>query len=250
MTASPSKTPEHWLNVLRGKWSEVPAGTTSRATTPKLLDLPDDQLLSIYGQARKESTEGPAFSIRGWYHLLYKDILRGKRVLDVGSGLGIDGIAFAEEGAQVTFLDIVDSNLQLVKRLCYLKKIDNVDFCYMENLSSLSALRRDFDVIWCQGSLINAPFEIIRVEAQELLKHLKKNGRWIELAYPKTRWEREGKMSFETWGDTTDGGAPWMEWYDLTKLLAILEPSKFNVVLNFEFHGGDFNWFDLERHDL
>jgi SAM-dependent methyltransferase len=240
-------SPEAWLNILRAKWCEVPAGSIARATTSSLLDLPHGELLKFYSQAAKESTEGDAFSIRGWYHHLYKDILRGKRVLDVGAGLGIDGIAFAEAGAHLTFLDIAESNLEVVKRLCDLRRIQDVDFCYLENLSSLSALRCDFDVIWCQGSLINAPFEIIRAEAQELLKHLKANGRWIELAYPRARWEREGRMSFERWGEATDGGAPWVEWYDLSKLLAVLEPSQFAVVLHFEFHNGDFNWFDLIR---
>jgi SAM-dependent methyltransferase len=241
------KNPDDWWKVLRAKWCEVPAGVSARATTSRLLDLPDNALLSFHSQASKESTEGDAFSIRGWYHVLYKDILRGKCVLDVGSGLGIDGIAFAEAGAQVTFLDIVESNLILLKRLCSLRGLQNVDFCYLQNLSSLSNLRGDFDVIWCQGSLINAPFEIIRAEVQELLKHLKPNGRWIELAYPKIRWEREGRMPFEKWGDETDGGAPWMEWYDLSKLLAVLEPSQFKVVLHLEFHNNDFNWFDLIR---
>jgi hypothetical protein len=45
----------------------------------------------------------------------------------------------------------------------------------------------------------------------------------------------------------TDGGAPWVEWYDLTKLHAVLEPARFDTVLYFEFHNSDFNWFDLLR---
>lgn len=38
-----------------------------------------------------------------------------------------------------------------------------------------------------------------------------------------------------------------MEWYDLEKLLRRLEPAKFQVILNLEFHKSDFNWFDLQR---
>jgi SAM-dependent methyltransferase len=249
MTVTPvcANTPDDWWNVLRKKWCEVPAGINTRATTSRLLDVADQLLLSFYSQARSEATSGEAFSIRGWYHTLYKDILRGKRVLDVGCGFGIDGITFAEAGAQVTFLDIVESNVLIVDRICKLRGIKNVEFCYLESFASFSHLRDDFDVIWCQGSLINAPFDIIRAETQELLKHLKRNGRWIELAYPKSRWERDGRMPFDKWGDETDGGAPWMEWYDLPKLRAALEPSQFEVVLYFEFHNSDFNWFDLIR---
>ena len=72
-------------------------------------------------------------------------------------------------------------------------------------------------------------------------------GRWIELAYPKARWERDGKMPFEQWGGKTDGGAPWVEWYDLDKVLARLYPAKFDVILHFNFHNDDFSWFDLIR---
>ena len=48
------------------------------------------------------------------------------------------------------------------------------------------------------------------------------------------------------WGEKTDGGAPWMEWYDLEKLLRRLEPYRFDTVLAFNFHDDDFNWFDLQ----
>ena len=112
-------------------------------------------------------------------------------------------------------------------------------------MESLSKLDTNYDVIWCQGSLINAPLDLVREEAQTLLKHLKIGGRWIELAYPKERWEKEGKMSFETWGEKTDGGAPWIEWYDLEKVTSILRPAWFDTILYFNFHNHDFNWFDL-----
>jgi hypothetical protein len=141
----------------------------------------------------------------------------------------------------------VETNLKVVRRLSQIREISNADFCYMESLETLSTLPSDFDVIWCMGSLINAPFQVIRAEAQELVKHLKPNGRWIELAYPRARWEREGQMPFDRWGDKTDGGAPWMEWYDLPKIMAMLAPARFDVVLNFDFHNKDFNWFDLIR---
>src|SRR6185295_16215044 len=121
---------------------------------------------------------GDSFSIRGWYHLLYKDILRGKRTMDVGSGFGIDGISFALEGAQMTFVDIVQSNLDVLKRICGLLKIDGVKFCHLENLDSINHLPFDYDFIWCQGSLINAPLTVIRNEAQALLRHLPPGGRW------------------------------------------------------------------------
>jgi 2-polyprenyl-3-methyl-5-hydroxy-6-metoxy-1,4-benzoquinol methylase len=236
-----------YFDNLRNKWHEVPAGDSYTVTTKQLLDLSNQELLDLWERIISDATTGPAFNVRGWYHLIYKDILRGKRVIDVGCGLGIDGITFAKHGARMTFVDIVESNLEVLKRLCRLLDLKDIDFYYMDDISSLSGLPTDYDVIWCQGSLIHVPFKVVYQEAQELLKHLVIGGRWIELAYPKERWEREGRMPFKRWGKKTDRGAPWAEWYDLDKIMARLSPAKFDVVLHFNFHNDKFNWFDLIR---
>jgi hypothetical protein len=62
------------------------------------------------------------------------------------------------------------------------------------------------------GSMHNAPVEVMKPEYQELIRHLKIGGRWLQLAYPKTRWIRDGSPSFEDWGPMVDGpGTPWEE---------------------------------------
>jgi len=252
LTNTPQKSgtqPTGWeqpFDKLRRKWGTVPT-LDNRVETKNLLNMPDDKLLAWWYENREQGITGENFNVRGWYHLLYKEILRGKQIVDVGCGLGIDGITFAQNGASVTFVDIVESNLALVSRICNLLKISQVDFFYLKDINALAKLRM-YDVIWCQGSIHNAPFEVMRIEAMELLKHLKIGGRWIQLAYPKSRWERDGKLSFEKWGEKTDGeGTPWCEWYDLEKLLRLLQPARFHPVLNFNFHNDDFNWFDLVR---
>ena len=235
------------LQVLRGKWGEVPHTEESRARSEQLLSLSDADLLHTWTEGLLDSSTGKAFDVRGWYQLLYKDIFRGKNVMDIGSGLGFDSVTYAEAGAQMTCVDIVESNLEVVKRICKLKGLTNLRFCYLRDLSSLDGLPTDYDAIYCQGSLINAPLEVTRIEAQALLQHLPVGGRWIELAYPKKRWARDGRMSFTEWGRKTDGGAPWMEWHDLDKIKAFLAPAQFEVVFTLDFHHSDFNWFDLIR---
>jgi hypothetical protein len=91
------------------------------------------------------------------------------------------------------------------------------------------------------------PLSLAQIEAQALIQHLPTGGRWIELGYPKARWEREGSLPFDQWGEKTDGGAPWIEWHDLEKVRWMLAPFQFDVILDFEFHNSDFNWFDLIR---
>jgi SAM-dependent methyltransferase len=176
-------------------------------------------LLARWEKARHDITTGPEFAHRGWYHTLYADFMRGKKIMDVGSGFGVDPITFAQHGAKVTFVDLVEANLKVLERLCKIMGLNEVRFVLFEDL---------------------------KPEYQELLRHLKPGGRWLQLAYPKSRWIRDRRPPFSIWGQYTDGpGTPWCEPYDLKKLLSMFEPAKFDVVLYQEFHNCDFNWFDL-----
>jgi len=118
----------------------------------------------------------------------------------------------------------------------------------LEDLRSLEPLPSDFDIIYCCGSFHHAPLEMAQMEAQALLHHLPPGGRWIQLAYPKSRWELDGRMQPNEWGLKTDGeGTPWADWHDLAKLRYFLAPAQFDLVFTLEFHDSDFNWFDLIR---
>jgi|15BtaG_2_1085339.scaffolds.fasta_scaffold01534_4 SAM-dependent methyltransferase len=247
------KTWDEWIIALRNKWHNVPGGTVDIISTSNFNPAPEEmeKIAQDWISRRNSSVEGEYYNVRGWYHEKYKPIFQGRKVMDLGCGLGMDGITFAQNGANVTFVDIVESNLIRIKKLCDHFNISNVSFMYLENLKSFEKLDKDFDFIYAQGSMINAPFEIMRQECSVVLEHLKVGGRWIELAYPKERWENDGKMSFERWGDVTDHGAPWMEWYDLDKILNRLNAAHFEVVDTRHFgishHGNEFNWFDLRK---
>jgi 2-polyprenyl-3-methyl-5-hydroxy-6-metoxy-1,4-benzoquinol methylase len=231
--------------ILRNKWGEVPATNQTRHQSRDFLDLDDKALLNFWLTSRDEQSTGPAFDHRGWYQALYTDALRDKEVLDVGSGLGFSSLTFAQHGARVTFLDLHPDNLAVVERVAGLLGLDKPRCVLLEDLSSLDALA-EYDAITAIGSLHHAPSDVIRPEARSLLRHLRVGGRWLQFAYPRGRWQREGKLPFSRWGESTDGvGTPWAEWYDVPKLLDLLAPGRFEVVLYHEFGGGAFNWFDL-----
>ena len=223
-----------------------PAVRQGRIFSSDLLQLTDSELLQYWENLFQDNCMGAGYSTRGWFHDLYKPlaVLEGQW-LEVGSGLGFDGVYFAEVGAQVTFADIVQENIMVIEKLCKLKGIKNVEFFAIESLEALNHLNQ-FDVIMAIGSLHHAPYDLIREERKVLASHLISGGRWLELGYPKERWEREGKLDFSEWGKKTDGeNTPWAEWYDIQKLLESLKPHEFNVILNLNFHNDDFNWFDL-----
>ncbi len=239
---------DDWFGRLRGKWHEIPGDVDGeRLSSRQLATLTDDRLVACWESIR--NAERSRWEMRGWYHTLYQPLLTSARVLDYGSGFGLDALSWAQAGASVTCADIVAENLRVLERLARALGLHHVCFLHIEDLSSLCALEDEsFDVIWAQGSLHHAPFDFMKQEVACLVPKLRIGGRWIQLAYPRERWVRDGAVPFARWGVNTDGeGTPWAEWYDLPKVLSLLAPRRFDPVLAFNFHDDDFNWFDLLR---
>jgi SAM-dependent methyltransferase len=232
--------------VLREKWVEVPGGSDQgeRVFSSDLMTWPIEQLIEYWDAQFKSGSD---IELRGWYQVLYRDLFRGKRVLVIGSGLGFDGVYFLLNGADWTFADIVPSNLLVIERVATLKCPDAPRaFLTIETMGSFGQLPFDFDYVWCNGSLINAPFAHAREESHQILTHLRPGERWIELAYPPERWVREGSPPLSEWGKMTDGArTPWCEWYDLEKLRKRLFPARMLPILNMKFSSENFIWFDL-----
>lgn len=237
-----------YLEVLRRKWYEVPASPVGRISTIKLLKKTNSELVKYWKQNFMVTSEGRGWEIRGWYHTLYADTMRsGVHILDVGSGLGTSSIHFAQLGAEVTFMDIIESNLVAIQRICHHLGFEKrVHFTLLRDLKTIYNFDKMFDVIMVIGSLHHMPYNLVSLERQALAKLLRPGGRWLELGYPKERWIKEGKIPFSKWGKYTDGeDTPWAEWYNLKKLKRSLEPVRFQVVFHKNFHNDDFNWFDL-----
>ena len=247
---SPTDT-KAYLETLREKWKTIPFTADDRARSSDLIELDDTQLLLQWEKARKATVDEHSLNdLRGWYQLLYRDWCCGRKIVDIGCGLGIDGLYFAENGASVTFVDIVDTNIELVRRICRLKGIEKTcSFLVMHDAEDLMKLDRDYDAVMAFGSLMNAPIEVMKPEFEALAACLKpESGRFIMHSYPKARWEREGSLPFDQWGAKTDGeGTPWAEWYDAGKLLDALKPARFELVYSCEYRRGDMNCIDLVR---
>ena len=242
--------PADFLAVSREKWREIPAGgdQLDRVYSTDLLSKSDDELLGLW---HRMDAAGGVADHRGWYQALYREILAGKRVLELGSGLGFDGLHFMRYGAKWTFADIVADNLATVRRVVELKGLaSSAEYLWIEDPSSLDSLAGEFDAIWVNGSLHHAPFEIARSEGLQALRRLQPGGRWIELYYPYERWAREGRRDFSEWGKATDGErTPWAEWYDLEKIKRRLAPARTTTLLDFAFGGGLYAWADLRVDD-
>jgi hypothetical protein len=232
------------IEQLRDKWREVPATRHERQFSADLLRLPDRDLLRYWNECRRQ-TSTP--EVRGWYQELYKDRLRGARVADVGPGVGVDGIWFAEHGAHVTFADIVVENLALLRRLCELKGI-NAQYYYIDDFFEYT-FPDLFDCFLCVGSLINAPFDFTARQVAALMKHLHVGGTVLMLGYPKARFDALGARDGAEFGKMTDGPrTPWAEWYDEQKIGALFGPAfRLELTRNLGRDEIEFNWFELTK---
>ena len=234
------------LDRYRDKWREAPRGsdTDGRVWSSDLLKLPDTELLAAWNEMAARRYGGEI----GWVGPLYLDTFRGRKVIELGSGLGYDGLRFAERGAHWTFADIVPDNLALIRRIAGLKDLqERVRFHLIGDDLSFDGLPRDYDAVWVFGSIHHVPFEIARREALDALGHLAPRGRWMELVYPRERWLREGAPPFDRWGKMTDGErTPWAEWHDAEKVKRRLFPAPFRTLLDFGFCADNYRWIDLQ----
>jgi SAM-dependent methyltransferase len=233
------------LDRYREKWREAPRGSDvdGRVFSTDLLKLSDEELMAAWSAMAERRYGGEL----AWLEPLYGDLFQRSKILDLGAGLGFDGIRFAERGARWTFADIVPDNLAVIERIATLRGLrDRVRFFLIGDDLSFDALPRDFDVVWVFGSIHHVPFEVARQEALAVLPHLKPGGRWMELVYPRERWLREGAMPFDRWGTSTDGErTPWAEWQNAEKVRSRLFPGRFRTVLEFDFSSATYRWIDL-----
>jgi SAM-dependent methyltransferase len=207
--------------------------------------LTDQEILAEWERARNNDTQDMGFGVRGWYHEAYRSIMPGKKVMDIGCGMALSTLSFAEMGAHVTFVDIIPDNVELLRRLCRTKGIA-AEFLIIDRFEDLDRLPT-FDIVTAIGSLINAPLVVTRAEINRLKMHLRPGGRWLHLAYPKSRWKQEGRIDFSRWGEHTDGeGTPWMEYHDRDKMLWLFAPSEIRILFECEWHDHAYNWFDIE----
>ena len=238
------------LQTMADKWREVPGGTDqgARQFSDQLLEGSAAELITTWSDQFDEAS-----NFRGWYWNLYGELLRGKRVVEIGSGLGFDAIRLASQGAFVTCCDIAPSNLEVIRRISAARGL-KIETVHIDSLRAFDRLPREIDAVWAIGSIHHMPFDEAREESHAVLERVKPGGRWIELAYPRERWVREGSPPFNQWGQKTDGErTPWAEWYDVEKLKERLHPWRLELITDRRFESDAYLWMDfrvLERgHD-
>ena len=82
----------------------------------------------------------------------------GKRVLEIGCGIGTDTINFARAGAEVTAVDLSDKSLEIARQRAEVFRLSNIRFYHgsAEELSSIVPVQ-PYDLIYSFGVIHHTP---------------------------------------------------------------------------------------------
>lgn len=108
----------------------------------------------------------------------------GKKLLEIGCGLGIDLIQFAKGGAEVTGIDLSSTAIGLAQKYFSLENIHGN--LQVMNGEALEFPEASFDVVYCHGVLQYTanPEQMIR----EAFRVLKPGGLFIGMVYNRKGW--------------------------------------------------------------
>ena len=224
----------------RVKWKTLPAGA-GRKQVDTLLSLGDNELLDFYNDSIRYWEKE-----RGWEYDKYASQFSARSILEIGSGLGYDGITYSKSAECWTFCDIIPENIQLVRRIARLMDVSNVKYQTIEDF-----IHHDYgdqyNGFYAHGVLHHVPFEIAKKEVSNIDRYLTRGAKVVLLMYPYERWVLCGKPSFEEFGTMTDGeGTPWAEYYDDQKIKALFGDSyKLESSINWGHQNAEFVNFEL-----
>jgi hypothetical protein len=205
-------------------WKKLPAGgSTQHLDTLRGID--DEDFIEMY----EYFTQFWKME-RGWEYERYIPMFQGLDVVEIGSGLGYDGINYSQYSKTYTFCDINPDQLQTVQRIAGLfnegRLMDkftnnNHDYQLIEDPFTHD-YKRNFNALYSHGVLHHVPFETAQREFAHVNKFLLPRSKVVLLMYPRQRWEKAGKPDPTLFGRHTDPGCPWSDWYDEEKIMKLV----------------------------
>lgn len=113
---------------------------------------------------------------------------RGKKVLEIGCGIGSDTINFARGGAQVTAVDLSTESLALAKQRAQVFGLDNITF-YQANAEELSKYVpvECYDLVYSFGVIHHTPHPERVIE--QIHKYMDRESIFKIMVYHRTSWK-------------------------------------------------------------
>jgi ubiquinone/menaquinone biosynthesis C-methylase UbiE len=171
-TRAPGDEKERLKTEVRRFWEQKPCGS-------KHADAPEGSA-EYFAQVEKRRYELEPFIPR------YADFsgARGKRLLEIGIGLGTDFVRFGRAGALLTGLDLTERSIELVGRRCELEGIE-ADLV-RGDAEQLPFDDASFDRVYSWGVLMVTPDTPRAIS--EAIRVLKPGGHLTVMVYARHSW--------------------------------------------------------------
>ena len=113
----------------------------------------------------------------------------GKRVLEVGCGIGTDTINFARAGAQVTAIDLSERSLEIARNRAAVYKLTNINFIHanVEELAAILPATTRYDLVYSFGVLHHTPNPNIAL--RQIVSFLAPGGTLKLMVYHRYSWK-------------------------------------------------------------
>ncbi len=107
--------------------------------------------------------------------LRYLGDLKGKKLLDLGCGLGESSVYFALKGAEVTACDISEGMLEITRKLSQKRNVNvKILQAFSDNLKALAD--ETYDIVYAGNLLHHVDID---KSLKEIVRVLKKNGKFV-----------------------------------------------------------------------
>jgi len=243
---------DYSLEEARRYWQYAPNSLESTKTTSKeLLNKPDAYLKefvlrSIEARNSKEGAMEYRTKVLQW--IIQKKV---KSYLDFGCGIGQDGVYFAikcPHTLEVTFADIVESNIKLVSNYARIFGIHS-NAILVENPETQS-LHEAYDMIFANGVLHHSPRA--RQIILNLKRYLRLGGLFVCMLYTPEHFKSRHARNLREYAFLSEGklprsaetlANPYSDFYDEAKAKKLFEG--FEVLDHFTTHQKKFGWYAL-----
>ena len=148
---------------------------------------------------------------------------RGKRVLEIGCGMGGDAVQFAKHGADYTGIDISKKSIELAKKQFKVYGLHgDLRVINMADPEEIKQLEGDYDLVYSMGVIHHFP------NIEQIIRNIHglvaPGGEFRFMVYAKNSWKyamiRKGLDQFEAQAD-----CPFAQAYTSTELYDLLENS-------------------------
>lgn len=208
----------------RKAWSSPPVDDIGYLPAEDLLAMDDEAFDDVIQQAVYNRYSGWRNWREHWTNLLTRwDVTQGKRILDYGCGIGLEGLILAKRN-DVFLADISDGNLAVAQRAFKLNGHEPAGVLRInERPPFIEPAPQDLDIILCLGVLHHIPDPVPVVEA--MASWLKPGGELRLMVYSNYAWKHavgteppigpvQHDPGFERFWQHWDAVGGYADWYD------------------------------------